>query len=639
MRTRVVVVVLILAGIALLLLRGQPMKPGPSEVTGTVPPSSAQAPSSETKLTVTTDDPSVRAPVPVGGVELNATATARPNLRSGRLIVVDQDGVSHEDADADILFQWSTEDEEGERKVPVVRGRWELDVGHWVTMRPKAVLVAGRHAVVDQPDDEWECQDIGDGLITVHVPKPVVLHVRDAASKTALGDVTIVTGTTRWTGEAEVPRATPSADRFERSGESPFTITYDDFDGDRPHATIHARAEGYAWGCVRVRLDRGGPYYLDLERPCSLDVVLVGKDPSAPTTLMISTTEGNRLVYEDAIGERDRITIEDVAPGKYHVSVLISPSGPGIGHETIEVKRGDRGSVTVNCRPLPTTKPGRLSGIVAIPKEWNLDDFALRVQASSTMPTPGAKLFTARMDEVSIAKSDMHPVPGRSDAYSWTLDDVSVGGYRLSIEEPPMARMVSIGPGDAAECEMIASLPTMVSVVPVDERTGSIVRLPLIGWCPDAPNAAMALRDVKWSDEAEAFVFRAPIGRIMVHTLSDELPFDPTVISVDVVRGMDPVRLKLRQQYLFGVTVRDAGEVVEFPRGWSIEVRSMKDEPVESSSGRDKGNQKRIAVYTTGTFRVVLKGDNAMFELPLPRVVTVGVGNDEVVGIDLQPKH
>jgi len=637
MRIRLIVVSCVLAAAALLFVRFRTVETRPREITDAVP-----AAVTETAHVSLEDASSSAARVPMSAKGTDETVSPKTplNIRRGTLVVVDQAGVAHEDMAADIEFHMSTEEEEETRTIVAARGRWEIDAGTWLTMRPRVVRVAGRHAVIDQPDDEWECKDIGDGVVKVHLPKPVVLHVRDAATKADVNHVTIVTGTTHWSGDAESPRSVPASARFERSGPSPITITYEDLDGEYRHKWIHARADGYAWGVTSVDVSVGGPYFVDLERAGALDVRIVGNDPALVTMLMVSPKTKNHAAYHDEVGSRDRISIDDIASGSYEVSVYVAPGGPALGWGNVDVSVGARSSIVVTCRQLPRLQPVSMGGIVTIPKEWNVSDFGLYVQVFTTNPTPGAKLLKADGDAVYIAKSDMQVVADVADTYSWTLRDVPVGSYRLSIEDPPMARIVSVGPENSMDIRMIATPPASVSIVLVDEQTGLPVRLPSLLWRPFiAGEGSMAFRDVKWSEDARAFVIRAPVGKIEIWTPLDCHSYVGATAMVDVAAGTNSARFVLTPQYEFGVMCLDGGEPVAFPRRWSIDVTTLEGKKVEDVSVRSDGHVIRVAVTSTGTFRVTFRGDDGVYDVPPPREFTIQVGVDTALTFDLARKR
>ncbi len=211
-----------------------------------------------------------------------AAAEAPGDRIEGTVVVVDDDGAEHGDADGwlEPTF-WSGSNGRRGDSIAVVDGRFEVHVPSRTELSVGSAKLDGRFAVIDPK------------RLAVAAGTPIVvrailgrtlrLHVVDAGTRRELRGVMVVSSDDFRIEGAANRVAARCAMPVAVDVESPLALearSNGSFVGWEP--TLYATAPGYAWGSIEVDYRRGGEATIALVRGEDLEVEVIGEFPPLP---------------------------------------------------------------------------------------------------------------------------------------------------------------------------------------------------------------------------------------------------------------------------------------------------------------------------------------------------------------------
>ena len=323
--------------------------PGVSEPPGPAPSAEAGGPE-EARTSQAGSARRPLAPEPAPGAESQAAGYEV----EGQLVVVDGEGGEHRGVSGWLqLRQPGLPDAPG-RRVLVAGGRFRA----WLAERGPIAVVGGyttdgaHQRPVLSDSTVYELPEEGVLEVRALWTPDSILYVRDALTGAELDELQIVTGIDRY-GDRLHPGRRPSG--AAEPARSPVRLPWNY--GQLPY---WVRAPGYAWGFVKIDHDVGGERELRLVRGGTLDVHLVGLDPSTKTVVRVlpGGAGERRVLAELAPTPEGAATFAGLPPGPYRVAAEIGrPIDPPVllAEDAVELAAGATEAVVLELRPAPVS--------------------------------------------------------------------------------------------------------------------------------------------------------------------------------------------------------------------------------------------------------------------------------------------
>jgi hypothetical protein len=158
-----------------------------------------------------------------------------------------------------------------------------------------------------------------------------------------------------------------------------------------------------------------------------------------------------------------------------------------------------------------------------------------------------------------------------SDTFVCKPFSLDAGVYRFAIADAMFEIQKLIGPDPQQELTLALPAPGQVIVDILDNETGAHVDDFSLEWLPEA--AQLPSRDKRWRWVKETasgrYEFRAPLGHIGLYARSfSGSEYSAGIASVDVVRGTNPIEIRLARDYLLTLTLVEGEARVPWRTAW-----------------------------------------------------------------------
>jgi hypothetical protein len=560
-------------------------------------------PSAVAKVPRSPDGPEAYDGVASGAPVASAATAEEPATLalSGTVVVVDEHGVRHtEEYGRFRLVLWRAANGKSQ-DVLVARGKWWTEVPDDPPVDALSISVAelGRRRAVHGESGDQRIALPSDGVLPLELrwPAETRLSVRDRASGRELAPVLLVESRS-W---PDSDRAHPghAAARARDLGPSPVTLPGGSDFGRR---TFHARSPGYAWARVEVDQDRGGEHVLLLDPAGDLEVVIAG-EVRDPGTRLRAYGAADAPAF-DASLEGDSVLVEALREGAYRVRAEIGAYWAPLvlGEVEADVVFGRRSRVTLALRAPDASVNAPLAGVLVLPEEWQLADFALWLRLTDEPPLGGWD------GHVWIRSHEMEREESTSEVFRWSAGEVQTGRYEVRLPEVSYHAALEVGPQGCTDARIEIAPPAEVRVRCIDVETGADLEAAWVNW------GARTEGSTSWMTVAAPFdrtldrwVCRVPVGRVDVFACCEG--YERSTQELDVGPGRSELVLELARLTTLAVTLRDGDVAVS----WDTVGATAR---LEAAEGQEDYHSYERAVHA----QLLHKRQPGLYRLTIPPI-------------------
>jgi hypothetical protein len=553
----------------------------------------------------------------------------------GRLRVLDEHDRSHEDLDG--TFVLTAEDEHEGRTIAVRGGRFGAELRAGIEYRVEDVRAGGRPAVPTEYAQPRR-NAAGDWEVTARWARDTVLTVVSADTGVELAGIDLLEDAGRDGGcqPAELERA----DWLARDARSPITLPLrDDETVEAGTRILHARAPGYAWGCVRVPASLGGAFRLALERGGSLEVRVEAQDASAAEAFLrlrrAGDEDGDPRVSE-RLDERATLVVDGLEAGTWVATLELGHRWrwPQVLARAEAAVTADRhASVTLRVPPVDEPVLVRMSGRVRAGRAWGFRELALTAELLDAPPRGSARRFLNARVAAPRAEAEEPAV------WEWELDGVQPGRWSVDLPLLGLGRAVDVPLLGLADVELVVPDPVDVSVELRERGSGLAVPDGRLAWTP--PRG--------WSDvggqlfDAEAagagrFHLRAPAGELELWCFSDRHRFVREVLALAPPRIEHVVQLDPACGFVLRLRCATTPLPWPFSFRYGLAARRLDGEGRADLTAQDGDElEARFTANAPGLYLLELPGIPGYAPLP-PQRIRVPAEGFVLHDVELEPR-
>lgn len=420
---------------------------------------------------------------------------------------------------------------------------------------------------------------------------------------------------------------------------------------------VSARAPGYAWGSIVIDVSKIDECELLLKPGSALDVRLTNVQleryralETKPTLCVywIRADGGNQYVRFEPLDETleaEGLRLEGLKPGGYRVTVEL---GGGVWRKQPVLARAElsedlallagetREIVLALADPPAPPERGPLGGVVSLPRFGGEKKVRLQIYFQPTQ--------RFRRPDVELSLADLRPVSGALPTWSFRVEDLPVGMYRVQLLPFLKVWMIDLPAGGREDLKL--SLPALaeVQVETVDGRTGRRVPLDELHFRRKKPLPGQVQNDRARADTEQPGRFRfwtEPGAISMWPRGEDRLGYGSAGKDVEVVPGLQSVRVELAPACLIRLDFRIDGAAPRLADAVAHWVRYETFTAVRAvdHEGRSLGRAKDRVVEVTapGVYEINFDGftANRFHTIPSRRVEVIAGKTTEVI-VELQ---
>lgn len=413
---------------------------------------------------------------------------------------------------------------------------------------------------------------------------------------------------------------------------------------------VSARAPGYAWGSTSLDVSKGERELL-LEPAAAMQVRLANVQLARYAALEtvpvlcvygIRADGGNQYVHFERLDETvesDGLRLESLVPGGYRVAVELGGGSwteqPVLAREEVSIVAGDsREVVLVLDEPPPPPARATLGGVVSFPAFGAEDKVRLQLYFQPT------QRWMSPDFELSLA--DLQPVAGALPSWSFRLEDLPIGTYRVQLAPFSKVWMVDLPAGGAEDLELVLPALAEVLVETVDGRTGEQVPRSQLYYRTE-PVPGQVQHDLARADTElpGRFRFWAAPGAVRVWPMfpnGSEREFGGTGKDLELVPGFQSVKLALAPVYAMRFEFRENGTALPTgPQGLltTRDIRAVDHEGRVTGGGLQRDMQ--VEVSAPGAYEIHFEGVTGDRYHPIrSRLVEVRAGETAVIVVELR---
>ena len=416
---------------------------------------------------------------------------------------------------------------------------------------------------------------------------------------------------------------------------------------------VSARAPGYAWGTLSIDVSQGERELL-LTPSAGMNIQLANAAPERYAELetdamlcvyWIREDDGNQYVHFERLHEgleAGGLRLENLEPGGYRLAFELGGGSwtqqPVLARDEILLTAGEMREVvlTLDDPPEPPERAS-LGGVISFPEFSASEQVLLQLyfQPTQRWMKPDFELRLAELERLG----------GTLPAWSFRVEDLPVGMYRVQLMPLLKAWMIELAPEGVEDLELVVPELAEVRVETVNGRTGERDPRGELYFRYRDPAAGQQQRDLASAEMEEPGLFRfwsAPGGvRIWPKFPNGaEREFGGNGMDLDLVSGRQFVKFELAPPYALRFEFREDGTTLPTgPRG----MRTTEDLRAIDHEGRvvDGGLQRDMIVEVSAPGLYEIDFDRATGDeyhpLQPPRV-EVRAGEMQDVVVELRRK-
>jgi hypothetical protein len=297
--------------------------------------------------------------------------------------------------------------------------------------------------------------------------------------------------------------------------------------------------------------------------------------------------------------------------------------------------------------PLAKSPPAFIAGTVLVPGDWGLKSFQIEFS-----------VYKSHDHLRDIQSGEMERVPGRADAFSWSLPGVRAGRYEVVVSPTLFSMEFDVGPEGRQDIEIEVPPPSSVEVHVVDALTKAPSR---VAWLDHAvfmrepafeelemtksPFEQWTMhrswcRAFQENDKRDGlFRFKAPQGSWVWLQTRDTAWNGATTNTTDTFRELEPGRNKLElftnDAGGFVLRAKDGEGFISWPADCSVEAEAVDGAGTVQVWDDDGARGHRAFVSLPGRYRCRLSKIEGFAPLD-PFEVEVLEGKFNEVAVELK---
>lgn len=370
--------------------------------------------------------------------------------------------------------------------------------------------------------------------------------------------------------------------------------------GWRPRRNLWARASGYAWGRAVVDLGAGREWRLELVPAGDLLIELAqGVSPEGKLLTVADPRDRWTRFQVFPRGEEPTV-VESLAPGRYQVRLEeFGGRGALVASAEVEVRAGEVATAVLESVPPPTAEDTAgdvpCAGSLRVPLSWGVEEVHLLLQRWE----PDGRYHT--VTELTPRRSADDPA-----LWAWDAGLQPPGAYLAFVRPFLLSHTFPLWPAATDPVPIAVPAPAEVHVRLVDAGTGAPARGARLGWygMPPPQPSGVTTQSVQLDPERDRFVFRAPIGEIVLVVTGGPwgMVFEPEWIAA----GVNEIELELGALCTIEVVLMDGALVVSPTDATAIEALPM--DGVGEVAVRGWGSYLSLQVDRPGRWEVRATG-------------------------------
>ena len=531
----------------------------------------------------------------------------------GVLRVFDELDRCHEDLDGSFLLSAEDERVDEWRTIEVNDGHFAADLRTGVEYTADDVRADGRRAVplsFHQP----RRNERGAWEVAARFARETVLTVVAADTGLELAGIDLVELSNG--SESCIPGALDQAQWLARDARSPITLPLPaevDEEGEplfleSGARILHARAPGYAWGCLNAPESLGGEFRLALVPGGSLEIRVVGLDASvaeAVLRLRRAGSEDEAPVYEAPLEERTTVVLDGLEAGAWVATLELGHRyrWPRVlARGEIEVPAGAHAVLELRIEPVEEPRLVAMSGRVIASRAWGFTDLDVTAELLDEPPRGSAQRWLrATVD----APRDAHEDPA---VWEWTLEGAQPGKWSVELPKLGVGLPVDLTLQASTDVELVVPDPVELSVELRERGTDLPVPDGHPAWIPARPwtDVGGALKEAEMVGLGR-FTARVPAGPIELWCFSDRHRFVREELALAPPRVERVVRLDPACGFL--LRVRHGTTLLPWPLafGYPCEATRVDGEGEAWLTDQDENElEARFTASAPGRYRLAL---------------------------------
>lgn len=435
------------------------------------------------------------------------------------------------------------------------------------------------------------------------------------------------------------------------AGESPRLVELERRCPPERGVIVSARAPGYAWSGTSLDVSQGERELL-LQPAAELDIRLASAQIERYAGLNVTpilcvywirTDGGVQYVHFERLDETleaEGLQIDSLAPGGYRVSVELGGGSwkkrPVLVQKDVDLAAGETRELALTLADPPAPPaPATLGGVVSIPDFGGEESVRLQLyfQPTQKWKTPHAE----------FSLDDLPRVDGTLPSWSFCMEDLPVGMYRLQLMPFLEVLMIELPAGGREDVEFVIPELSEVLVETVDERTGE--RVPLDEFYYKKREQLPGQLQNEWARadtvEPGRFRFWTTPGAMSIWPKNQaRLGYGLAWMRLEIAPGLQSLRFELAPVYAMRFEFREAGVTLPTgPQGLQArrDIRAVGHEGRVTGDGLQK--DMRVEVSAPGIYEINFEAvtDNRYDPIP-PRRVDVRADETAEVIVELRRK-
>ena len=351
---------------------------------------------------------------------------------------------------------------------------------------------------------------------------------------------------------------------------------------------------------------------------------------------------GNQYVRFEPLDETlatEGFRLDSLVPGGYRVAVELGAgvwtTHPVLALEEVSLAAGEtRELVLALAEPPVAPERATLGGMISIPSFGGEEKVRLQLYFQPTQRW--------RNPDFEFSLADLQRVPGARPTWSFRVDNLPVGMYRVQLLPFLKVQMIELRPGGREDVEFVIPELAEVIVETVDGQTGERVPLDEFHYrralVPGQKQIDRARADTV---EPGRFRFWTVPGDVLVWPRGqDKLGYGGAGKEVELRPGFQSVRYELPLVYAMHFEFREGGVALPVgPQGMHVskDIRAVDHEGRVTSDGLQ--TNMYVAVSAPGLYEISFErvtGDR--FHPIPPRLIEVRAGETPEVIVELRRK-
>ncbi len=547
------------------------------------------------------------APTPARDVDPTRTdAESNGGILRGMLVVRDAEGEAHTQESGTFTIDVRTRAGRFESFVRVEKGRFSVEASQPLGIDVADLKIGGRMACAT-----WEEIPVTPGedvLVEAWWPLPSVLHVEDEETGRPMTGLTLVQA-----DRFDDTRLHPSEGWQERlvAEDLDSPVTLPDRDGT---PTWYVRAAGYAWGHVAVDHRVGGEHRVALRRGGDLEVHFSGALPGKNAWLVArdrsaarDRAEWDHLEFR--LAGHEPVIIEGLPPGPYWIRALGGRyrgnrvATPELAEARIEVRSGERSSITLELAPSPDVRTVPLSGVLRTHARRGPTPLFLWV----TTEDPAAP---RRM--IIIEAKQLKADPKQPGFLRWSAGEITTGTWTVTVMPVAVSATFEVG-NDGLE-DAVVAVPEIceLRVKVVDARDDAITTGIEVDFTRGAKMRSRG--SFAWDPEQAVWIAHVPVGKLRVEAAGPL--FREAERELTASSGSNELTLLLEHTESVTLRFREGETVVPIDK---IRYPQLYDEDGEDQTDLwfDRGSQQlHVRAPGPGRYRLVVPTPDGYRKIP-----------------------